>query len=71
MDALWLNMQGNEFSYKEVVAMIEDALDWLDELDEQGRSEEVLRVESEYMRMKLEAEDEANRLLIYPLEQMD
>jgi len=50
---------------------MEEALDYLNELDRQGQTEELFRVESEYMREKLQAEDEANRLHLESLEFLD
>lgn len=51
--------------------MLEDALDWLDDLDRQDQTSEVLRVESEYMKNRLQAEDEANHRLLEILERLD
>ena len=50
--------------------MFDETTNLLKEWDQQGQAEELAKVESEYMRMKLEAEDEANRLQA-PLELMD
>ncbi len=49
--------------------MLEDALDWLDEQDRADQASELFLIESEYMKQKLEAEDEANRLPALSLEQ--
>ena len=50
---------------------MEYAMDWLGEMDRQGQTDELMRVESEYMRDRLQAEDDANHLPAYYLEQMD
>jgi len=51
--------------------MLEDAMDWLNDLDREDQTSEVFRCESEYMRQKLQSEDEANRLHLESLESLD
>lgn len=50
---------------------VEEAFEMLNALDQEDQTQELFRVESEYMKQKLQSEDDINRLTQEILEQID